>query len=304
MGALYVNSSESKMNMEHTLLIVEDDCDTSEMLRVYFEAQGYRVITAASGGEALEKGRQQLPDLILLDIRLPDIDGFEVGKQLQDDLRTSRLPVIFVTERRERDDRIMGLKLGAIDYITKPFDVQELRLRVRNALRRASSQNNAVTGLPGKKLTADRLSLLLERKNWAVISVTITELDMFNEIYGFVARDDVLRAVALILTSIVDELGSIDDFVGHPSESQFLIITTPSKATDLVSFVEARLGQAMAYFYPIHDRDAGYVTWGDDQMRRINIPFMNVVTNVALSTDGPFGDVQALHHALTHFNSV
>jgi len=127
MGALYVNSSESKMNMEHTLLIVEDDCDTSEMLRVYFEAQGYRVITAASGGEALEKGRQQLPDLILLDIRLPDIDGFEVGKQLQDDLRTSRLPVIFVTERRERDDRIMGLKLGAIDYITKPFDVQELR---------------------------------------------------------------------------------------------------------------------------------------------------------------------------------
>jgi len=65
MGALYVNSSESKMNMEHTLLIVEDDCDTSEMLRVYFEAQGYRVITAASGGEALEKGRQQLPDLIL-----------------------------------------------------------------------------------------------------------------------------------------------------------------------------------------------------------------------------------------------
>ena len=288
--------------MKHTLLIVEDDNDTSEMLRVYFEAQGYRVVTAASGNEALEKGQQQLPDLILLDIRLPDIDGFEVGKRLQEDLRTSRLPVIFVTERRERDDRIAGLKLGAIDYITKPFDVQELRLRVRNALRRASSQTNAVTGLPGKKLTADRLSLLLERDNWAAISVIITDLDMFNEIYGFVARDDVLRAVALILTGIVDELGSIDDFIGHPTESQFLIITTQVKASDLVRRVEERLGQAMAYFYPIHDREAGYVTWGDVELRRVRIPFMNVVTNIALSTDGPFGDVETLHGTLTTAN--
>jgi DNA-binding response OmpR family regulator len=288
--------------MKHMLLIVEDDIDTSEMLRVYFEAQGYRVVTATGGLEALEKARQQLPDLLLLDVRLPDIDGFEVGKRLQEDLRTSRLPVIFVTERRERDDRIAGLKLGAIDYITKPFDVQELRLRVRNALRRASSQNNAVTSLPGKKLTVDRLSLLLERENWAAISVTITDLDMFNEIYGFVARDDVLRAVALILTSIVDELGSIDDFVGHPSESQFLIITTPSKAGDLVRQVQERLGQAMAYFYPIHDRETGYVTWGDDQLHRIRIPFMTVVTNIALSTDGPYRDVQTLHSTLTRTN--
>jgi PleD family two-component response regulator len=241
--------------------------------------------------------------LILLDVRLPDIDGFEVGKRLQEDLRTSRLPVIFVTERRERDDRITGLKLGAIDYITKPFDVQELRLRVRNALRRVGSQNNAVTGLPGQKLTSDRLSLLLEKDNWVAISIKITELDVFNEIYGFVARDDVLRAVALILTSIVDEVGSIDDFVGHPNESQFLIITTPNKANDLIGHIKERLGQAMAYFYPIHDREAGYVTWGGDQMRRTEIPFMDVVTVTARSADGPFEDVRSLRRALGHGNS-
>jgi len=287
------------MNTKHTLLIVEDDSDTAEMLRVYFEAQGYRVTTAASGGEALEKSRQHPPDLILLDVRLPDIDGFEVGKRLQDDLRTSRLPVIFVTERRERDDRITGLKLGAVDYITKPFDVQELRLRVRNALRRAGSQNNAVTGLPGKKIADDRLSLLLEKDEWAVVSVSITQLDTFNEIYGFVARDDVLRAVALILTSIVDELGSIDDFVGHPSEAQFVIITIPTKVDDLARNIKERLGQAMAYFYPIHDREAGFVTWGSDPTRRIKIPFMSVATAMARSSDGPFADVQALQQALT-----
>ena len=216
--------------MKYTLLIVEDDLDTSEMLRVYFEAQGYRVIPAYTGQDALEKCRSEQPDLILLDVRLPDMDGFQIGQHLQEDVRTSRLPVIFVTERRARDDRIAGLKLGAIDYITKPFDVQELRLRVRNALRRAGRQNNPVTGLPGEKLTNDRLSLMLERDTWSTVGINIVGLDKFNEIYGFVARDDVLRAIALTLTSAVDELGSMDDFVGHPAESEFVIITVPGKA--------------------------------------------------------------------------
>ena len=283
--------------MKHTLLIIEDDPDTSEMLRVYFEAQGYKVVTAAAGQEGLDKCRTEKPDLILLDVRLPDLDGFEVGKQLQDDIRTSRLPVIFVTERRERDDRIAGLKLGAIDYITKPFDVQELRLRVRNALRRAGSQNNPITGLPGDKLTNDRLSLMLERDGWTVLGINIMGLDKFNEIYGFVARDDVLRAIALTLTSAVDELGSIDDFVGHPSESQFIIITIPNKGAHLSQNVEERLKQAMTYFYPIHDREAGYVTRGNDE--KVEVPFMNISTVILSPQDGSFSNADKVREVLT-----
>jgi len=286
--------------MKHTLLIVEDDPDTSEMLRVYFEAQGYRVVTAATGQNALETCRTEPPDLILLDVRLPDIEGFEVGQQLQEDVRTSRLPVIFVTERRGRDDRIVGLKLGAIDYITKPFDVQELRLRVRNALRRAGSQNNPVTGLPGEKLTSDRLSLMLEREGWSALSINIHGLDKFNEIYGFVARDDVLRAIALTLTSAVDELGSIDDFVGHPGESQFVIITVPNKVTQLQYHIQERLNQAMTYFYPIHDREAGYVQRGSDEGDRVTVPFMNITTVILSQKDASFSNVENLKQALSH----
>ncbi|HID62834.1 MAG TPA: response regulator transcription factor, partial [Anaerolineae bacterium] len=117
---------------KNKILIVEDDLDTSDMLRVYFEAQGYEVLTAAWGGDALEICQKTLPDLIIQDIRLPDIDGYEICRRLRDNLRTSQIPFIFLTEKRERDDKIAGLKLGAVDYITKPFDVQELRLRVRN----------------------------------------------------------------------------------------------------------------------------------------------------------------------------
>jgi PleD family two-component response regulator len=286
--------------MKQTLLIIEDDPDTSEMLRVYFEAQGYRVVTAGTGREGLEKSRSESPNLILLDVRLPDLDGFEVGQHLQNDVRTSRLPVIFVTERRGRDDRIAGLKLGAIDYITKPFDVQELRLRVRNALRRAGSQNNPVTGLPGDKLTNDRLTIMLERPEWAILAVYINGLDKFNEIYGFVARDDVLRAITLTLTSVVDELGSIDDFVGQPGENQFMIITVPGKVSQLARHIEDRLNQAMTYFYPIHDRESGYVRRGGDDVTKIKVPFMSVTTVTLSQKDGPFSSLESLQQALGH----
>jgi PleD family two-component response regulator len=284
--------------MKHTLLIVEDDPDTAEMLRVYFEAQGYKVIIAGSGRAALEKCHSEKLDLILLDVRLPDIDGFEVGQALQSDITTSRLPVIFVTERRERDDRIAGLKLGAIDYITKPFDVQELRLRVRNALRRAGSQNNPVTGLPGQKITLDRLSLMLERDAWAVLGINIMGLDKFNEIYGFVARDDVLRAIALTLTSAVDELGSIDDFVAHSGENQFIIITIPGKVEKIKAQIQERLNQAMTYFYPIHDREAGYVLSGNEEDAREKVPFMSLDIHAFTQKDEITADADQLFQAL------
>lgn len=280
------------------ILIVEDDLDVAEMLNAYFRVQGYEVFTVNWGEDGVRAAQTVLPDLIILDIRLPDIDGYEVARRVRTDRRTNEIPIIFLTEKRERIDRLQGFEVGADDYITKPFDVQELRLRVRNALRRAGSQNNAVTGLPGKKLCNDRLSLLLERDDWASLAVIITDLEMFNEIYGFVARDDVLRAVALILTSIVEELGSIDDFVGHPNESHFLIVTTPAKADELVRQIQERLGQAMAYFYPIHDRETGYVEWGGEQLRRTKVPFMEIATRVVRAGDASLEDVADLRRAL------
>lgn len=263
----------------HTLLIVEDDLDTAEMLRVYFEAQGYQVVPAYTGQEALEQAQLKYPDLVLLDVRLPDIDGFEVGKRLLNDHRTSRLPIIFVTERRDRDYRIAGLKLG--DYITKPFDIQELRLRVRNTLRRIGSQNNPVTGLPGYELSINKLEFTLERPDWAVIKIRIDGLDLFNDIYGFVARDDVLRAVALILNSAVDESGTMDDFVGQPSEYDFIVITHPTKINHLREQIQNRLDQAIIYFFPIHDREAGYVIPDGDEHRKTNVPFLTLSTKTA-----------------------
>lgn len=144
---------------KHRLLVVEDDFDISNMLRIYFAGQGYGVDVATRGSDALEKTRQNIPELIVLDIMLPDIDGFEVCRQLRTNTRTSHIPVIFLTQKDERSDRLQGLELGADDYITKPFDIEELKLRVQNAIARAERESltDPRSGLPSGRLIEDHL---------------------------------------------------------------------------------------------------------------------------------------------------
>jgi PleD family two-component response regulator len=249
------------MAKQNTIMIVEDDLDTAEMLSAYFEAQGYNVVTAAWGNDAVKLCQEKLPDLVIQDIRLPDINGYDVVRELRKHLRTSSVPIIFLTERKARDDKLAGLKLGAVDYITKPFDMQELRLRVRNALRRANyaSLVSPVTGLPGKEVADERLEGLVGQDKWAVLYVSIGDMAPFNEIYGFVAGDDVLRAVGLILSNVVDEAGTLEDFVGHVGQSEFLLITQQSRATDIRDKLTARLSRAFHYFYPVKDLESGQV---------------------------------------------
>ncbi|NUM45984.1 MAG: response regulator [Anaerolineales bacterium] len=110
------------------ILIVEDDIDISNMLRIYFGGQGYDVDAALSGSEAREKTRQGLPHLIVLDIMLPGMNGYDVCRTLRTQTRTSHIPIIFLTQKDERSDKLQGLELGADDYITKPFDIEELKL--------------------------------------------------------------------------------------------------------------------------------------------------------------------------------
>lgn len=264
------------------ILIVEDDMNTSDMLRAYFEAQGYEIITAAWGNDALQVCEEIVPDLIIQDIRLPDINGYEVTRQLRRNLRTQQIPVIFLTEKRERSDRIAGLKLGAVDYITKPFDMQELRLRVRNALRRASYESlvSPVTGLPSGKVVLERLDALIEKGSWAVMRISIVGIEAFNEAYGFVAGDDVLRAVGLIINNVVEEAGAPDDFVGHMDVADFLLITVPAKSEEFREKIVSRLARAISYFYPIKDRERGFMRLKDPSGNERQVPLMSVAIEV------------------------
>ena len=239
------------------ILIVEDDLDVAEMLNAYFRVQGYEVFTVNWGEDGVRAAQTVLPDLVILDIRLPDIDGYEVARRVRSDRRTHEIPIIFLTEKRERIDRLQGFEVGADDYITKPFDVQELRLRVRNALKRMSqgSLTNPVSGLPEGPLVEERLSEVIHKSGWALLHISIHHLDSFRESYGFVASDDVLRAISLMIHNTMKETGSTDDFLGHLSPTDFAVVVSPSNLEPFQERIRSRLEQSLDYFYPIKDRE-------------------------------------------------
>jgi len=239
------------------ILVVEDDLDVAEMLNAYFRVQGYEVFTVNWGEDGVRACQTINPDLVVLDIRLPDIDGYKVAHRLRTDRRTQDVPIIFLTEKRDRADRLQGLELGADDYITKPFDVQELRLRVRNALRRASqgSLNNPVSGLPDGALVNEKLNEISQKGKWALLLVSIINLDVFRDLYGFVASDDVLRAISLMIHNAMREVGDVDDFVGHLTPTDFVLVVSPGNLSALQERIRTRLEQSLDYFYPIKDRE-------------------------------------------------
>jgi DNA-binding response OmpR family regulator len=239
------------------ILIIEDDLDVAEMLNAYFRVQGYEVFTVNWGEDGVRSCQTVHPDLVILDIRLPDIDGYEVARRLRSDRRTADVPIIFLTEKRDRSDRLQGLELGADDYITKPFDVQELRLRVRNALKRVSqgSLTNPVTGLPEGGLVDEKLSEVLGKDGVALLFISIDNMVSFREAYGFVASDDVLRAISLMIVNTMREVSRPEDFLGHISGTDFILVLPPSNLAALSEKLRVRLEQSVEYFYPIKDRE-------------------------------------------------
>jgi PleD family two-component response regulator len=239
------------------LLIVEDDLDVADMLNAYFRVQGYEVFTVNWGEDGVRDCLSYHPDLLILDIRLPDIDGYEVARRVRSNHRTADIPIIFLTEKRERNDRLQGMELGADDYITKPFDVQELRLRVRNVLRRAGqgSLTNPVTGLPEGTLVNERLSECIDKPAWTLLIVGLENLDIFREAYGFVASDDALRAVSLMILNALREINNPEDFLGHLGQTEFVLVIGAERVKELENRIRSRLEQSLDYFYPIKDRE-------------------------------------------------
>ena len=279
------------------ILVVEDDMDISNMLRIYFDSQGYEVLVASRGQEALDTCRRKLPSLVVLDIMLPDIDGYEVCRRLRNNLRTSHIPVLFLTQKDERSDKIAGLEMGADDYITKPFDIEELKWRVQNALKRAKYENltNPTTGLPSAKLIEEQLKQLVRRNGWTILYIGINDFEPFKEVHGFVAGDDVLRFVAILLTESVDELGTANDFIGHVGGDDFILITTTEKAGALRRRLVERFQVEVATFYAFREREQGFMVAKDADGKERKLALMSLTVGVV--PEGPFADIREITEA-------
>src|SRR3954462_7886849 len=160
-----------------TILVVDDEPGIVTLVRDYLDRAGFRVLTAGDGPAALRIARGERPNLLVLDLMLPGLDGLDVTRALRQDPATQKLPIIMLTARVEETDRLIGLELGADDYITKPFSPREVVARVRAVLRRAEGEREAATVLRTGDLTID-LQRRSVRRNGEPIELTATEFDL------------------------------------------------------------------------------------------------------------------------------
>lgn len=278
------------------LMVVEDDHDISNMLKIYFTGLGYDVDVAARGLEALERTRVVLPHLIVLDIMLPDIDGYEVCRTLRTNTRTSHIPVIFLTQKDERSDKLQGLELGADDYITKPFDIEELKLRVQGAIRR--SEREALTdprsGLPAGRLIEEQLRMTIRQTGWAYLDIRINYFDPFRDVYGFVAGDDVLRFAAMMMSEVVDELGTAGDFIGHAGGDNFVIITTEEAAPNIRQRLKTRFSEEVQTHYNFMDRQEGFIIMTNAEGQQEQMPLMDFSVGIVTPKEQVFADIREI----------
>ncbi|MCP4415934.1 MAG: response regulator [Chloroflexi bacterium] len=274
------------------ILIVEDDFDISNMLRIFFTGQGYHVDVAVRGLDALELCRKKLPDLIVLDIMLPDIDGYEVCRKLRTTTRTSHIPIIFLTQKDGRKDRIAGLELGADDFITKPFDIEELKLRVRTAINTYKRHNmtDPTTGLPSSRLIEDQLRNLMRIKEWTYLQIGIDHIEPFSDEYGFLARDEALRFTALMLNEIDDGLGTLDDFIGHATSNTFILVTMSESVPTIVAELRQQFDEGIRSHYSFIDREQGGIMQPNGNLT----PLMKLSIGIVSDKTQRFSDIREI----------
>lgn len=278
------------------ILVVEDEVDISNMLKIYFGAQGYTVEVAGRGGDALTATKKQLPSLIVLDINLPDMSGYDVCRSLRTTTRTRHIPIIFLTQKDDRSDKIIGLELGADDYVTKPFDIEELKLRVQNAITAADrvAKIDPISNLPTGSLIEEHLRTLMRgNKDWVYVDIKLMFFDMFAEVYGWAAADEVIRFTALLLGEIVEQTGTADDYIGHPGRDNFVIITHAADSGRLIDRLKDRFASDVKQHYSFIDRERGYMlvpgAGGEAQ-----VDLMTMATGTVSTRTHQFSDIREI----------
>jgi diguanylate cyclase (GGDEF)-like protein len=215
---------------------------------------------------------------------------------LRTNIRTSHVPIIFLTQKDERSDRLAGLELGADDYITKPFDIEELKLRVQRAISRAEQQSltDPRSGLPSGRLIEEQLRRIIRQQNWALMDVRINYFEPFKDVYGFVAGDDVLRFAAMLINEVLDELGTQNDFIGHAGGDNFIVITAEETASAIRQRMKGRFAEEVLSHYSFIDRDQGYIMAVGASGETEKVPLMNLSVGIVTPTEYQFADIREI----------
>lgn len=262
-----------------SVLVVDDDADLRMICREALEFERYRVLEAGSSREAFEHLRRFTPDLILLDLMLPDRNGFEIAQTLKSDILLSRIPIVFLTARSQTEDKVKALRAGGADYLVKPFDTTELGARIESILRRAEEELHAspTTKLPGSAAIEKEINRLLSlQKKFALCYLDIDHLKSYNDTYGYAKADGVVRQTGDIIRDTILRNGNPGDFAGHVAGDDFIFITSPEKVDELCGQIIAHFDAIIPFYYKREDRERGYLEAEDRYGEWRRFPLMSV----------------------------
>jgi len=279
------------------ILIIDDEPDIRDVLKITLECEDFEVHEAVDGVDGLEKVHKIGPDLVILDYRMPRLNGQEVCETLKKDILLRHMPIIMLTGKGELEDKVRGINAGADDYLVKPFEPVELLARIKMILRRSSRDldANPLSRLPGNvTIMAELESAISKNHPFAVCYVDLDKFKAFNDTYGFEHGDEVIRETARIILGTVSRYGAKDDFVGHIGGDDFVFLTSPERSEILCQKIIDDFDKAAPSFYNPQDRERGYLLAKDRLGTEYRIPLISV----------SIGIVTNEHRAIRHVAEI
>ncbi|HEX2772455.1 MAG TPA: response regulator, partial [Micromonosporaceae bacterium] len=268
------------------ILVVDDDDDIARFVEVNLRLYGFDVAHARDGQEALEMIGKRRPDLAVVDVMMPRMDGVELTRRLRADPMTAVLPVIMLTAKGLTADKVVGLTTGADDYLVKPFDTAELIARIASTLRRNKEfrEVSPLTGLPGNSLIrreiADRIRAGVD---FADGYIDIDRFKSVNDRYGFVRGDEFIMALAASLHGAVVSVAPPAAFLGHVGGDDFVFICTPDQVRPLTERAVPDFETAADRLYDPTDAERGFVEVPDRRGNTRRAALVTLSVGVALA---------------------
>jgi diguanylate cyclase (GGDEF)-like protein len=268
----------AEANGKH-ILVVDDDRNLRKIIQTNLELAGYDVMTASSGNDALRILDAIQPDLVVLDVMMPLMDGYEVARRIRRHPSNTHVPIIMLTAKGEVEDKLAGFDAGADDYMTKPFGPQELLARVKAKIRRVEvdASLSPLTRLPGNLAIEAELRRRIETNEaFAVLYLDLDNFKAFNDVYGFTHGDEAIQLVASTSVDMVRRRGTPQDFVGHIGGDDFIIVTLPDRAEEIARQIIDAFDSDIRKLYNERDLRQGYIETRDRRGTLNRYPVMSL----------------------------
>ncbi|MDE2480677.1 MAG: response regulator [bacterium] len=277
--------------VEHRVLVVDDDRNLRKIIATNLELAGFTVASAADGREAFNVLERFHPDIVLLDLMMPYMDGYEVAQRIRRHPNPSvaNVPIIILTAKSETEDKLRGFEAGADDYITKPFGPQELLARVRAKIRRVESDTSVspLTRLPGNLAIEGELRRRLDaHEAFAVLYLDLDNFKAFNDVYGFTHGDEAIQLVARSAVDVMRRRGTESDFVGHIGGDDFIVVTQPDRAEEIAQEIVSEFDRDIRNLYSAKDLRTGYIETRDRRGALNRFPIMSLSIAIVMNDRG------------------